>query len=229
MIQHQSAMSFPASSTAGQSLGLKNLVEAGFRHRWLFFATGLGVLVLAALWTFATPRRYTSTLSLLVQNARVAGMVSSEGALTQTPLQDVTEEQMNSEIAVLGSTDLMDEVVDPGWSAYSKSASRSELLLHNRRVDDLRRALDITSPRKSHVITVSLVARSPMDGQKTLNRLLAAFLQKQRELSHPPGALQFFTQQVERYRRDLTQAQQQLGAYQQEHRFVSLPAHEAAR
>jgi uncharacterized protein involved in exopolysaccharide biosynthesis len=228
MIEHHRAMPLVPFSTAGHSHGLKEIVEAGFRHRGLFIAAGLGVLALTALWTFATPRRYTSTLSLLVQNARVVETVSSEGTLARTPLQDVTEEQMNSEIGVLGSTDLLDEVVDPGWSVSAKSASRSDLLLHNRRVEDLRRALDITTPRKSHVITVSLAAPSPMDGQKMLNRLLVAFLQKQRELSHPPGSLQFFTEQVERYRRDLTLAQQALGAYQQEHRFVSLPTHEAS-
>ena len=226
MIQLQRATPLLSTFPTGRHVGFLDIVETGFRHRRLFVGTAFVVVVLAALWTFATPRRYTSKLSVLVQNARATEVVSSEGAAVRDPVPDVSEEQMNSEMAVLGSTDILDQVVDLGWPEHSQSASASERSLHNRRVDVLRRALKITSPRKSHVITVSLVAPSSIEGQKTLARLLGIFLQRQRDLSHPPGALQFFTEQVERYRHDLTQAQDRLSAYQQQHRFLTLPTYE---
>ncbi len=56
-----------------QSAGLtgpSGFIEALFRHRWKFLLVVLCVFGLAVFWTYGTPKRFTSEMVILVQNAR---------------------------------------------------------------------------------------------------------------------------------------------------------------
>ena len=76
--------------------------------------------------------------------------------------------------------------------------------------------------RKSNVIHVTYEASDPKTATDMLNRLLTAFLAKQREIAQPPGTAKFFANEAARYKNELDQAQKELADYQQQHRIVSL-------
>ena len=65
---------------------------------------------LALCWIFATPRKYDSHASILVQNARSNVLITAGNTSGPTEMKDITEEELNSELEVLTSRDMLDEV-----------------------------------------------------------------------------------------------------------------------
>src|SRR6185503_2852972 len=68
----------------------------------------------------------------------------------------------------------------------------------------------------------------PAIAKHNLDSLLAAFLEKQRDIAQPPGTAKFFADQAANYKRDLDAAQQELAKYQQQQNIVSLQDTEQA-
>jgi uncharacterized protein involved in exopolysaccharide biosynthesis len=171
-----------------------------------------------------SPRQYQSQMSILLENSRGSYQITPQRETGAVEMSGVTEEQINSEIEVLGSRNLADQVVDPNWNDQSAQALPvAQLKAHERAVADFRKHLSIALVRKSNVINVVYTASDPKVANQTLNRLLNVFLAKQKEIGHPPGTSQFFASEAARYKKQLDDAQQQLAQYQQQHQIVSLP------
>ncbi len=219
----------PGQAGGGHPAGLRSIVEALFRQRWKMLMVMGFVFGLALFYTFGTPKRFTSEMVLLVQNARLNETVTAGDSGYTPALNDVSEEQLNSEVAVMNSDDILDEVVDPGWSKRPVSSrSRDELLAHERAVSRMRLHLDVSTIRSSHAFSVKIVATSPEVARDTLTQLLQAFLRKQRDLGRLPGASKVFTQQAAQYEKNLEAARRDLAEYQNKHGFVTLGGQEAS-
>jgi uncharacterized protein involved in exopolysaccharide biosynthesis len=218
----------PTTGSTGADLSLFVLVEVLFRHLRLFLLVTAAVFTLALLWIFATPHKYESHASILVQNARTNVLISAGNADAPIEARDLTEEQLNSDVEVLTSRDLLDEVVNPGWSAKPRASySKSELDAHEKAVGSLSRRLTATVARKSNVLLASISATTPDAAQEQLKRLLAAFIARQRQISRPPGAARFFAEQAERYKSELTKAQLALAEFQNQQKLVNVSEREA--
>jgi uncharacterized protein involved in exopolysaccharide biosynthesis len=227
MLEHE--IQLTPNHTDANSLGVSGIVEAIFRQRWKMLLVMGVVFGLDLFWTFGTPKRFTSEMVLLVQNARGNEVVTSAQSGNTASVNDVSEEQLNSEVAVLNSDDILNEVVDPEWSRHSQdSKPYADQLAHEQAVRSIRGRLDVSPIRSSHAITIKMVATTPEAARETLTQLLQAFLRKQRELGRLPGASKVFTQQVDQYEKDLEVARRNLADYQNKHGFVSLNAQEAA-
>ena len=55
-----------------------------------------------------------------------------------------------------------------------------------------------------------------------MQRLIAAFIARQRQISRPPGATRFFAQEAERYKKELAQAQMALAEFQNQQNLVNV-------
>lgn len=217
----------PVEDGSSSQTTIRDLSEGLFRHLRVFLIVSGIAFALTLYWTFGTAKRYTSEMVLLVQNAR-GNEIISPGQNPVASAPDVTEEQLNSEIAVLNSNDLLDELVDPDWVGRPKAEiTREEMLRHDRLVNGLKARLDVSAIRSSHAIEVKLTTSSPEEGQRTLTALLHAFLEKQTQLGRAPGSTKFFSDQADRYEEALRLARQELADYQEQHGFVSLDSHEA--
>jgi uncharacterized protein involved in exopolysaccharide biosynthesis len=198
-------------------------VEALFRHLKLFLLVAGAVFALALFWIFATPRKYESHASILVQNARSNVLITAGNTDGPTEMRDVTEEQLNSDVEVLMSKDLLDEVVKPGWNKKPNAEySRGELLDHDKSLRSLSRRLETTVSRKSNVLLATITAPTPEQAQEEMQRLIAAFMARQRQISRPPGATRFFAEQAERYKKELAQAQLALAEFQNQQNLVNV-------
>lgn len=203
---------------------LKALVVAAFRHKRLWMLVVLIVGCATLSYIAFIPRKYISEMDILVQNKRGDEQITPSRINGEITINGVTEEQINSEIQLLRSTTLANEVVSPGWSSASESGmSRSQLKDHDKAVVKFEDRLSVNMVRKSNVIHVSYLDSDPKTATDTLNRLLTAFLKKQQDIAQPPGTSQFFAQKAETYKQQLDQAQQQLAEYQQNNKIVSLP------
>jgi uncharacterized protein involved in exopolysaccharide biosynthesis len=202
---------------------LRPIVAAAFRYRRLWLSVVLGVVVLTALYVLLMPRRYRSEMDILVQNKRGDEQITPSRTNGEITVNGVTEEQINSEIQLLISRGLANQVLDPGWNAQSAaSMSEEQLREHDKAVKEFEKHLSVNMVRKSNVIHVAFVASDPKTATETLNRLLAAFLKKQQDIAQPPGTAKFFADQAANYKQQLDQAQQQLAEYQQKNKIVTL-------
>src|SRR6202007_2425148 len=175
------------------------------------------------------PRRYSSNMDILVQNKRGDEQITPSRINGEITINGVTEEQINSEIQLLVGRGLANEVIDPGWNSQSEARmTHGQLKARDKAIEEFEKHLSVTMVRKSNVIHVTYVASDPQTARDTLNRLLTAFLKKQQDIAQPPGTSQFFAQQAASYKQQLDQAQQQLAAYQQQNKIVSLPDSEQA-
>lgn len=206
---------------------LRAAAEALFRHRALFLITAGTVLLFTVLYVLFVPRTYVSEMNILVRNARPDYIISPERSTGQIVQRDVTEERINSEIEVLRSKDVADAVVDPTWStapAGSQLASHTESQIRQHEKANLTFSehLTVEALRKSNVIHVVYLAPTPHEATQTVERVLAAFLAKQREIERSTGASSFFAAEAARYKEELDLAQQQLAGFQQSNQIVSL-------
>lgn len=206
-----------------QTVSRRRLAEALFRHKRAFLLVfGVG-LALTLLYIFGSHKKYQSNMSLLLQNARRPEVVSAEATPNDSALDPVTDEDLYSQVEVLGSADILDEVVDPGWHNVPVTAhSKAEQSLHEAKLGKLRGHLSIAPVRNSHVIDVNYVATDPRVATETLNRLLNTFLAREKTLSEPPGASRFFEEQAQQTQAAWNQAQANLTRFQQENHLVSV-------
>jgi uncharacterized protein involved in exopolysaccharide biosynthesis len=206
-----------------REISLFTVVEAIFRHIALFLVVAVGVLALALWWIFYTPRKYESQASILVQNARSNILISAGSNNGPTMVKDVTEEELNSELEVLTSKDLLDEVIEPGWKSKLRSDySADQLKEHEDAVMSLSHRLDTSVVRKSHVLLVTLTAPTPQAAQEQMQHLIAAFIARQRQIGRPAGVTHFFAEQAARYKDELAAAQAELAEFQVQQNMVSV-------
>jgi uncharacterized protein involved in exopolysaccharide biosynthesis len=213
-----------------ETSSLRPFVEAAFRHRRLWVLVVVCVVVVSALYTGLMPRQYQSDMEILVQNTRGEDQITPQRTMGTVMVNGVTEEQINSEIELLRSRSLANVVVDPQWDEKSVTTRPpDQLKAHDKAVAQFSKHLSVEMVRKSNVIHVSYTASDPRSATQTLDRLLNAFLTKQREVAQPPGTTQFFASEAARYKNELDQAQQALAEYQQQHQIVSLGDTEEAK
>jgi uncharacterized protein involved in exopolysaccharide biosynthesis len=193
------------------TFSFKKVVKALLRHRYIFLVVFFGVCALGALYIFARSEQVIT-----------AGRLEAPASTAE-----VTEEELNSEIELLRSADVLDEVVDPGWGALPPSQHpAADQRRHEAAVGSLEGNLSVIPLRKSHLIAVQVITRDPKQSTLTLQKLLSAFLRKKLQIAHPAGASQLFNEEAEHYRQEGEQAEQALSSFQQQHGIVSIAEQE---
>ena len=202
---------------------MRSMVETTFRYRGLWMKVVLAVVGLTVLYVIVMPRVYMSEMDVLVQNKRGDEQITPNRNTGTVTVNEVTEEQINSEIQMLKSRSLADLVVDPLWESRDMTKlTQAQLKAHDKAVDYFEKHLSADMIRKSNVIHVTYTASDPKTATETLNRLMQSFLTKQRAIAQPPGTVQFFTDQANKTKTQLNKAQLELAQYQQQHQIVNL-------
>ena len=222
--------SLPANTAPLQETNsFRSMVEAAFRFHRLWFLVVFTILLITAAYILLVPREYRSQMDILVQNKRGDEQITPSRISGEITINGVTEEQINSEIQLLVSRALAEKVLDPNWNSHSAaSMTNLQLRRHDKAIAEFEKHLSVSMVRKSNVIHVAYVAHSAKAATNALNRLLTAFLVKQKQIAQPPGTAQFFATQAASYKQRLDQAQQQLAAFQKQEKIVSLPSTEQA-
>jgi len=211
------------------SISLRDGASALFRRRGLVLFTFLAVVLGTAIVTWWLPNKYESRMKILVKNQRVDVAITPE-ATGGAPVgvdTDVSENEINSEIELLTSTDLLTQVAkDTGlsqagrasfWTRPTPEAERIE-----RAATDLAKDLVITPVKKANVISISYSANSPEVAAAVLKRLGDLYLEKHLKLHHPTGASDFFKEKADQYETQLHDSEKQLTNFQQDNKLVVL-------
>jgi uncharacterized protein involved in exopolysaccharide biosynthesis len=217
-----------ASGTDQPPLSRRDIVEAGFRHKGAMLLC-FGTLVVAAiLYCFVLTPKYQFETKILVQKERLDPVVSTD---QQAPIthDDVTEQDLNSEIELINSDDVLRKVAaavdlenvkvpgvpNPigllvGLFTHDTPAEKTA-----KAVIKLQKDLDIEEVKKSNIITITYDKRDIHLGTRVLRALDAAYLEKHYQVHRPSGQYQFFEEKTADYRNNLAGAEDQLRKFSQ--------------
>src|SRR5215218_1141617 len=91
---------------------LREAVAVVFRQKWMIISVFVIIFLLVGAITFLLPNQYESRTKILVKNSRADVIVSPEQSNRTTLTGEVSEAQVNSEIELIQSRDLLKEVVE---------------------------------------------------------------------------------------------------------------------
>src|SRR5690349_14440877 len=100
-----------STSEKASSFSLRDLLAVGFRHKRIAMLCFLGIMLGTILFVIFGSARYTATTKFLVDRERMDPVVSPETTNPVMMRTPVTEEELNSEIELLQSRDVLRQVV----------------------------------------------------------------------------------------------------------------------
>jgi uncharacterized protein involved in exopolysaccharide biosynthesis len=223
----------PGKSEA--QVSVRDVASVLFRHKLLLCVTFLAIALGTAVVTVLMPNEYESRMKILVKNTRSDVPITPEQTTASTGSyfeNDVSENQINSEIELLTSEDLLKQVVTEcglyggGASIASKlgikQAPSSQATQIEEAAKRLAKDLVITPVKKANIIEVKYSSRSPEISAAVLRKLGDLYLEKHVKLHRPPGTYEFFKTQADQSEAKLQEAEKRLSSFQQSMNVVSL-------
>ncbi|HXD31023.1 MAG TPA: Wzz/FepE/Etk N-terminal domain-containing protein [Pyrinomonadaceae bacterium] len=203
---------------------LREVFTVMFRRKWLLLGLFGAVLALTIALSVLLPSQYTSRMRILVKNARADVVITPERTNSPNTSGEVTETQINSEIALLTSKDLLEQVVrESGLDQHAPASIwTNQVPPVERAVLQLEKDLEIIGTRKADIIEISYTARSPELAASVLQNLANLYLEKHLKLHRPPGTREFFQAQTSQYNAQLQEVEGSLESFQRQKNFISL-------
>ena len=203
-----------------QDLSLRGLVLPLFRRKRAILITFLSVFALVFLAQWLSGPTYKSQMEILVNRERLDPLVSTEATTqTTTAITPVMPEEVNSEMELLTSRDVLEKVaIQNGMDQPTPGFSLGKLLHpHQTEQDRLARTVKILAKKikaevttKTNLIQVSFSSGSPQLSYGVLNSLAEAYAAKHAAVHRTAGSYDFFSQETDTYRKKLADAEDKL-------------------
>jgi uncharacterized protein involved in exopolysaccharide biosynthesis len=204
---------------------VRDLLSILFRHKRTAVVCFAGILLGTVMAVIMNP--YRASTKFLVSHERMDPVISPTQNGPNDKAPDVTEEEINSEIEILKSGDVTRQVAiacgldkRKSLSEYIFGAATPEKKL-DKATAALAGDLKIEPVNKSHVITVTYTSSNPKLAQQVLHELGDAYLREHKAVFTPPGQVEFFDQEAQRYKKDLTEAEDQIKKFSQQENGIS--------
>jgi uncharacterized protein involved in exopolysaccharide biosynthesis len=207
-------------------VSLKTIAAVLFRRKSLVASLFFGVVLIAAAVTFLMPREYESRMKVLVKNERADLVVSPDARDGGQIHADVSEAQVNSEIELLTSNDLLAKVVsecrlyEQNGGVHGAGVPRPEDF--ERALRKLQRGLKITPVRKANIIQITYAARTPELAAAVLKELSSAYLDAHLSVHRTAGTTEFFQKQAALYEKQLRGNETQLSDFRRRNDITSI-------
>ncbi len=205
-----------------QTLSLRDVAVVVFRRKWLILLTFLTTAVAASILAFAMPDQYESRMKILVKNIRAEAPVTAEKTGVSADQSETSESQILSEIELLKSRDLLEQVVRNTNLARSETVPEPTEQDIERAVYKLEKDLLIAPVKKASIIEVDYTSKSPEVAAAVLSQLANLYLDKHIRLHRPPGTSDFFKTQADQYEKDLRASENKLSSFQKRKNVVSI-------
>lgn len=213
---------------------IRDLIAVAFRHRMLVIGSFCAIFLGGILAALLQPSVYESGMKVLVKRERVDPVVTAEASAQPQFAPGVTEEDLNSEVELLKSRDLLENVViacDLQRSSGSilsrmlsranrRSGSRTEIPIA-KAVVALDKKLKVAVVNKTNLIAVTYESTDPELAARVLSSLTNLYLEKHLAVHRPPGAFDFFQQETQQYSKGLSDAEARLVDFSQGGSVVS--------
>src|SRR5579863_894623 len=190
------------------------------RSRTLIFCF-CGILLGTMLAAIFMPS-YSAQTEILLRRQRVDPAASPEQGNGLTVSGTVTEEEINSEVELVHSQDVLRQVVlrsgldTPHTFLGSLLASSDPEKRIEKAIKKLDSGLTVEPLPKSNVIRITYSSGNPKMAAQVLTVLDDVYLQKHEEVQRTPGQFQFFDKEAQKASDDLAAAEDRLKAFPQE-------------
>jgi uncharacterized protein involved in exopolysaccharide biosynthesis len=212
---------------------LRDIVAPLFRHRKLVSVTFLSLVLGTILGIILLPKGYEAKMKILVKRERVDAAVSPGRDTALANPGDVTEEELNSEVELLNSRDLLEKVVVscnlqesqrsrfwnrlfPTASAHGTDEGRDNAKDVSQAVLALENKLQVEPLKKTDLIQVTYASPDPQLAARVLGVLGNLYLEKTVAVHRPPGAFEFFQTESRHYDEELRAAETRLTEFDRE-------------
>ena len=203
------------------SLRLREALTPVFRQRHAAAFAFLALFLSSALALALRPTVYEAQMKFLVNRERVDPVLSPADTPAPFVSNDVSDTEINSEVELLHSRDLLERVViecnlhrlheSSLWSALFGSAREPDTAAGiPSAVNDLESQLSIQHVKMTNLIKVTYRSRDPRLAADVLDKVASLYLEKHLAVRRPRGAFAFFQQQVNRYNKELETARSSL-------------------
>jgi uncharacterized protein involved in exopolysaccharide biosynthesis len=197
---------------------VRDIVAIGFRHRKLLTLSFFAVLLAVVLPAVLMPK-YEAEMKILVKHERVDPVITPEEQQPNVQQQPVSEEELNSEVELLRSDDLLKKVVVScglDQKIHGLFGHETPEMKTAKAVRALKKQLHIDAMRKTDLINVSYASGDPDQAAKVLSTLASAYMEKHLAVHRPSGQFDFFKQQADQYAKSLAEAEAQLAKFPQQ-------------
>lgn len=156
----------PNSGNSSLSFSSRDLIAIGFRHKRPIIITFCAIVLGAVLAMIVQPAEYQASTKFLIERARMDPIVSAGQDASRLIRTDVAEEELNSEVELLQSEDVLRQVVvasglEKRWTLLSSLGIQSnEQTRIAKAVARLQKELQIEPVKKSNLIVVSYASRN---------------------------------------------------------------------
>ena len=219
---------------------LRDIATPIFRHRRLVFLTFLSLVLGTILAIILLPKDYQAKMKILVKRERVDAAVSPGRDAALANPGDVTEKELNSEVELLNSRDLLEKVVVscnlqgsqsgnlwnrlfPTPSAHGKDEGRDSAKHISQAVLALENKLKIEPLKKTDLIQVTYDSPDPALAAHVLGVLSNLYLEKTVAVHRLPGAFEFFQAESQHYDEKLNKAETYLTEFDGENGVTDPP------
>jgi uncharacterized protein involved in exopolysaccharide biosynthesis len=230
-----------AKSEAPSVFTFRDCAAVGFRQKRTILTIFLTIFGLVTVITWLLPFQYESEAEILVKRERVDPVVTADKNGPPLAQPDLTEQDLNSEVEILKSHDLLEKVaiqsglskkiresrlksflIAMGWMKEERPAFGQDLHT-TMAARQLEKDLQIEPLKKTRMIKVSYRSTEAQLSVAVLQTFVRLYLEKHLEVHRMPGAVDFFQAQVDQYRKQLEDAQTQLKAFGASNQVVSPP------
>jgi uncharacterized protein involved in exopolysaccharide biosynthesis len=208
-----------------QPLSLREIVAVLNRRKRQIVITFLVVVAAVTAVLFLMPKQYEAHMKVLVKNERADTIVSADSNNGSMNMAEVDESQINSEIELLNSNNLLQQVVVKcsleKLETSDEPAPADRLAVSvEKAVKRLKKKLDIEPVKKSDIIQVDYISPDPRLAAAVLQQLAESYLDEHLKVHGTPGTYQFFSRQASRYQHELTEAEAKLAEFRRSENIV---------
>jgi uncharacterized protein involved in exopolysaccharide biosynthesis len=189
---------------------LRDVLTIVFKRRVLISVFAVSTIFLIMALSLLKPRTYEVSATLLVTKSRAEVPIAPTE--TSQLIDWISEQELNSEIEILNSRSLLEEVVESlgseenrstndGWKR--RSVGRLTKLLGGQTLSDaeglvieMQKKLLVSSIRRTNAIRISLRSRDAEWATRVVGTLTEKYLERRVEAFQSPQVVAFFEEQM---------------------------------
>jgi uncharacterized protein involved in exopolysaccharide biosynthesis len=204
-------------------LTLRDMLRPLFRHPLAVTLTFSSIFLVSTLVAWGWANHYwVSTMQIVVGRERLEPTLTSQPtAAVQETSKDVTVDEVDSEVVLLQGRDMLREVAQTCQLAGKRSSlwdrfdSREPAAKKAEALESATKALagslKVEAQKSSRFIDLRYGStNSPETAACVLQTLAKLYLEKHLRLQRPAGALEFFTQETDKYSHALAKSESEL-------------------
>ncbi len=203
-------MQDPNLAPSPVSITPSDIIYALFKHKWKIILCSLLGIAAAAVLYVSYPKTYSSQARLFIRYVEQGKTpTSSEEDSRVTTVEARGDAIINSELQIITSMDLAIKVAEEiGPEKILEDPTRTRDI--DAAAQRIRRALSVSIPRSSSVISIDFKSGNRSLVQPVLKELIDGYLAKHLETRSAGSFDTFVNQQAEQYRNRLARTEEEL-------------------